>query len=644
MKFLRDWIFTTNHKRIGILYLISGMFSGIIAVLMSVVIRTELAYPGNQILYGNYQFYNALVTAHGLIMLLWVILPISVGGYANYFLPIIIGSPDMAFPRLNNFSFWLLIPSLLLLLMTSFFEGGVGTGWTLYPPLSLGMANPGSAMDVAVFSVHLSGASSIAAAINFLATSFYFKMEAMKMSQLPLFVWSVMITSVLLILVMPVLAGAVTMILTDRNFNTTFFNTAGGGDLLLYQHIFWFFGHPEVYILILPSFGIVSQVISVFSQKHIFGYTGMVGAMCIIALIGFIVWAHHMYTAGLDIDTRAYFTSATMVIAIPTGVKIFSWISTMWGGRIWLFTPMYFAIGFVVLFTMGGLTGIILSNAGLDISLHDTYYVVAHFHYVLSMGAVFAIFAGFYYWIGKMTGYQYTEHLGRCHFWITFLGVNLTFFPMHSLGLAGMPRRIPDYPDMYAQLNFVSTIGAYVSFVGFLFFFYVLYRIFADKLPCPRNPWIFVTESEFYAKVDKVNRLVTNTHKRVIENIVELRKSGSFKTEVLFPVATAVVKDATQEQLIPFVPLLNEVYAIRVNDHPSLHLERDGFKASSLEWTLPSPPPFHTFVVPPKIIVTTRIQNKKMLSYRIYKKYLRHCLNLENYLCPTITPIFSYLH
>jgi heme/copper-type cytochrome/quinol oxidase subunit 1 len=536
------------------MYMIFGFISGVLAVLMSLVIRTELAYPGNQILFGNFQFYNAIVTAHGLIMLFFVILPISLGGFGNYFVPIMVGSPDMAFPRLNNFSFWLLVPALLLLLLTSLFEGGVGTGWTLYPPLSLAAAHPGIGMDMGVFSVHLAGASSIAAAINFLATSFYFKMESMKLSQLPLFVWACNITSVLLILALPVLAGAVTMILTDRNFNTTFFSATGGGDLLLYQHIFWFFGHPEVYILILPSFGIVSHVISTFSQKNIFGYTGMVGAMSIIGLIGFIVWAHHMYTAGLDIDTRSYFTSATMVIAIPTGVKIFSWVSTMWGGRIWLFTPMYFAIGFIILFTMGGLTGIVLSNAGLDIALHDTYYVVAHFHYVLSMGAVFGIFAGFYYWVGKITGYQYPEYLGRCHFWITFIGVNLTFFPMHSLGLAGMPRRIPDYPDMYANINFIATVGAYVSFLGMLLFFYVVYRTFKDRVECPRNPWVFVIESDIAFKLDKINKLLVTKNKKVLES---LKLSRSQDVSALnFPMNSLVLKAS---ELQTYSSVLNEL-------------------------------------------------------------------------------------
>lgn len=616
--------------------MIFGFISGVLAVLMSLVIRTELAYPGNQILFGNFQFYNAIVTAHGLIMLFFVILPISLGGFGNYFVPIMVGSPDMAFPRLNNFSFWLLVPALLLLLLTSLFEGGVGTGWTLYPPLSLAAAHPGIGMDMGVFSVHLAGASSIAAAINFLATSFYFKMESMKLSQLPLFVWACNITSVLLILALPVLAGAVTMILTDRNFNTTFFSATGGGDLLLYQHIFWFFGHPEVYILILPSFGIVSHVISTFSQKNIFGYTGMVGAMSIIGLIGFIVWAHHMYTAGLDIDTRSYFTSATMVIAIPTGVKIFSWVSTMWGGRIWLFTPMYFAIGFIILFTMGGLTGIVLSNAGLDIALHDTYYVVAHFHYVLSMGAVFGIFAGFYYWVGKITGYQYPEYLGRCHFWITFIGVNLTFFPMHSLGLAGMPRRIPDYPDMYANINFIATVGAYVSFLGMLLFFYVVYRTFKDRVECPRNPWVFVIESDIAFKLDKINKLLVTKNKKVLES---LKLSRSQDVSALnFPMNSLVLKAS---EIQTYSSVLNELYFMHSTLIPKLSLKRDSFKTNSLEWTLSSPPLFHSFVVPPKMITTKQINNKKMLNYKVYKKHLKHSINLANYYSTKIVPVIS---
>jgi cytochrome c oxidase subunit I len=483
-KFLNNWFFSTNHKQIGILYFIFGLAASVLAVLYSNLIRINLATPGSQWATYNYHLYNSIVTSHGIVMIFFAAMPILMGGFGNLMVPLLIGAPDMAFPRLNNLSFWLLPSGLFLFILSTWIEGGAAAGWTFYPPLSGYMGHPNPALDCVLFGLHFAGLSSILGSVNLIVTMLNMKARGMTMFKMPLFCWSIFITAWLLCLAIPVLGALITMLITDRNIDTSFFMWISGGDPIFFQHMFWFSGHPEVYISILPAFGIISHVISKEAERSIFGQVGMVEAMGSIALLGFVVWAHHMFTVGLDVDARAYFNSATLIIAVPTAVKIFSWIATLWSGDLPLTTPILFSIAFIFLFTIGGFSGVVLANACIDVYFHDTYYVVAHFHYVLSMGVVFAVFAGFYHWFPKITGLLYDNFLSKVHFWCFFIGVNLTFFPMHYLGFMGMPRRVGDYSEIFDRWNYWASVGSSVAIISFIIFIINMFYTFITK----KNP------------------------------------------------------------------------------------------------------------------------------------------------------------
>ncbi|MDB5804574.1 MAG: cytochrome c oxidase subunit [Betaproteobacteria bacterium] len=481
---LTRWLTTTNHKDIGTLYLFFSLTMFFVGGILALTIRTELFQPGLQLV--NPEFFNQLITMHGLIMIFGAIMPAFVG-FANWMLPLMLGAPDMAFARMNNWSFWMLVPAALLLVGSFFAPAGASaTGWTMYPPLSEQM---GIGMDFTILAIHIMGASSIMGAINIIVTILNMRAPGMSIMKMPIFAWMWLITAYLLIAVMPVLAGAVTMLLFDRHFGTSFFNAAAGGDPIMFQHVFWFFGHPEVYIMILPAFGIISQVIPAFSRKPLFGYASMVYAGSAIAIVSFIVWAHHMFTTGLPAAGQLFFMYSTMLVAVPTGVKVFNWVATMWRGSMTFETPMLWAVGFIFVFTIGGFTGLILAVVPIDIQLQDTYYVVAHFHYVLVAGSLFAMFAGAYYWLPKWTGHMYDERLGKTHFWCSVIFFNVAFFPMHFLGLAGMPRRIPDYATQFTDFNAVATIGAFGFGLSQLVFLAAVLKCIRGGPAAAPKPW-----------------------------------------------------------------------------------------------------------------------------------------------------------